>query len=334
MTSTNSVIYKPGVIRDDPQNCLDGAIFTAPTTAGDPSNLMLTTSHPGAWTRTVTIYVPAGRAHQANLPFMVVNDGGITVKGTPLLTVLDNLISEGRIPPIVAIAIDAGGQDAQGSQRGLEYDTVSGAYAEWVEQEVLPLVEKTAGVHLTKDPDGRAAFGASSGGSAAFTMAWFHPELYHRALAYSASLGNQQWPQNPALRGGAWELHSVWAGPAGPNLNINGFVPPTPSTQPVATPLILNSPRKPIRFWFEVGDRDAFYPAASMADGMHDWTLANEHMAKVMAAMGYSYQFVFSRNAGHGDAATIAQTLPEALQWLWSGYPLPRVDKKDQKVLR
>ena len=31
---------------------------------------------------------------------------------------------------------------------------MSGLYAEFVEQEVLPLVEKECGVKLTKDPDG------------------------------------------------------------------------------------------------------------------------------------------------------------------------------------
>ena len=33
---------------------------------------------------------------------------------------------------------------------------MSGVYAEFVEKEVLPLVESQAHVKLTKDPDGRA----------------------------------------------------------------------------------------------------------------------------------------------------------------------------------
>jgi S-formylglutathione hydrolase FrmB len=49
--------------------------------------------------------------------------------------------------------------------------------------------------------------GLSSSGTAAFTMAWFHPELYHRVLAYSPTMVNQQWPWNPSLRGGACEYH-------------------------------------------------------------------------------------------------------------------------------
>ena len=57
-----------------------------------------------------------------------------------------------RVPVMIAISIGNGSGDAQGSQRGLEYDTMSGRYADFVETEVLPLVEKEAHVTLTKDP--------------------------------------------------------------------------------------------------------------------------------------------------------------------------------------
>src|SRR5437660_1881112 len=60
--------------------------------------------------------------------------------------------------------------------------------------------------------------GLSSSGVAAFTMAWFYPDLYHRVLALSPTMVNQQWPHDPSLRGGAWEYHSAWPGPATPNL--------------------------------------------------------------------------------------------------------------------
>ena len=167
---------------------------------------------------------------------------------------------------MIAISIGNGRGDAQGSQRGLEYDTMSGLYAEFVEKEVLPRVEKEANVKLTKDPDGRATMGGSSGGSAALIMAWYHPEWYHRVLTYSGTYVNQQWPWNPETPGGAWEFHER---------------------------LIPNSPRKPIRIWMEVGDRDNYNPN-TMRDDMHDWVLANEKMAKVLADKGYHYQFVFA----------------------------------------
>jgi hypothetical protein len=154
--------------------------------------------------------------------------------------------------------------------------------------------------------------GLSSSGTAAFTMAWFHPELYHRVLAYSPTMVNQQWPWNPSLRGGAWEYHSAWTGPAGPNLTVKAGVL-TPSEAP-GTPLIPNAPTKPIRYWFEIGDQDLFYPNPTIPDGMHDWTLSAGLMAKVLAAKGYHYQFLFVRNAKHVDRPTVAQTMPAALE--------------------
>ena len=69
----------------------------------------------------------------------------------------------------------------------------------------------------------------------------------------------------------------------------------------------------------EVGDRDLFNPNV-MRDDMHDWVVANENMAKVLAAKGYHYQFVFARNAGHCDRPTKLQTLPHALEWVWQGF--------------
>jgi enterochelin esterase-like enzyme len=190
---------------------------------------------------------------------------------------------------MIAISIGNGSGDAQGSQRGLEYDTMSGRYAEFVETEVLPLVEKTANVKLSKDPDARATMGCSSGASAAMAMAWYRPDLYHRVLSYSGTFVNQQWPSNPETPGGAWEFHRS---------------------------LIPNSPAKPLRIWMAVGDRDLLNPNV-MRDEMHDWVVANENMARVLAAKGYHYQFLFARNSGHCDRTMKQQTLPLALEWLW-----------------
>jgi iron(III)-enterobactin esterase len=283
MESTDSKIY-PGITRED------GTFGTADPT--DPNKLVVTTSHAAPYTRSVTVYVPKQYVPGTTAPFIVGADG----PDRSLFTALDNLIAQHRVPVMIAISIQHGGgprSDAQGSQRGMEYDTMSGVYAEFVEKEVLPLVEKEYNVKLTKDPEGRATMGGSSGGSCALIMAWYHPELYHRVLTYSGTYVNQQWPSNPATPHGAWEFHEH---------------------------LIPNSPAKPLRIWMEVGDRDNFNPNI-MRDNMHDWVVANENMAKVLAAKGYHYQFVFARNAGHTDGAVKRQTLPEALEYLWQGYP-------------
>jgi enterochelin esterase-like enzyme len=279
MNSADSKIY-PGITREP-------NTFGTPD-PNDPAKLIVTTSHAAPYTRRVTVYVPKQYIPGTPAPFIVGADG----PDQALFTALDNLIAERRVPTMIAISISNGGGDAQGSQRGLEYDTMSGRYAEFVETEVLPLVEKQFNVTLTKDPDGRATMGGSSGGSCALIMAWYHPEWYHRVLTYSGTYVNQQWPSNPDTPHGAWEFHER---------------------------LIPGSPAKPIRIWMEVGDRDLYNPN-SMRDNMHDWVVANENMAKVLAAKGYHYQFVFARNAGHTDRAVKQQTLPEALEYVWQGY--------------
>jgi enterochelin esterase-like enzyme len=147
-------------------------------------------------------------------------------------------------------------------------------------------------VRLTRDPDGRATMGCSSGAAAALSMAWYHPEWYHRVLSYSGTFVNQQWPPSAETPHGAWEYHER---------------------------LIPTSPRKPLRIWMHVGDRDLYNPNV-MRDDMHDWVVANERMARVLAEKAYPYQFLFVRNAGHCDRAVKQQTLPAALEWVWRDY--------------
>jgi enterochelin esterase-like enzyme len=279
MKSADSKFY-PGIARE-------------PNTSGtpdtnNPAKLIVTTSHAAPYTRRVAVYVPRQYVSGTAAPFIVGADG----PDRGLFTALDSLIAGKKVPVMIAISIGNGGGDAQGSERGLEYDTMSGKYAEFVQQEVLPLVEKNYNVKLTDDPDGRATMGGSSGGSCALIMAWYHPELYQRVLTYSGTYVNQQWPYNDETPHGAWGFHET---------------------------LIPDYPVKPLRIWLEVGDRDNFNPNA-MRDRMHDWVVANENMAKVLAAKGYHYQFVFARNAGHTDRAVKQQTLPEALEWLWQDY--------------
>jgi len=275
MESTDSKIY-PGIAREP-------NTFAVPDPA-DP-NKVIVNSYPAPYTRRVEVYIPKQYVPGTEAPFIVGADG----PDRTLFTALDNLIAQHRVPVMIAISIGNGSGDAQGSQRGLEYDTMSGLYAEFVEKEVLPLVEKKYNVKLTKDPDGRATTGCSSGGAAAMAMAWYHTDLYHRILSYSGTFVYQQWPYNPETAHGAWEFHET---------------------------LIPNSPKKPLRIWMHVSDRDNLITR----DNYHDWVLANERMAKALAAKGYPYQFVFAKNAVHCDRGVKAQTLPLALEYVWQGY--------------
>src|ERR1700760_1858297 len=142
MESKDSKIY-PGITREQ-------GTFGTPD-PNNPAKLNVTTSHPAPYTRRVAVYVPKQYVPGTAAPFIVGADGPDRM----LFTALDNLIAAKKVPVMIAISIGNGSGDAQGSQRGLEYDTMSGLYAEFVESEVLPLVEKQYEVKLTKDPEGR-----------------------------------------------------------------------------------------------------------------------------------------------------------------------------------
>jgi iron(III)-enterobactin esterase len=238
------------------------------------------------WMRTVSVYVPRQYVPGTVAPFMVTSDGDGRA-----FNVLDHLIPQKKVPVMIVIAIQSGSSGGPPGERGLEYDTVSDRYCNFVETEVLPMAEKTANVKLTADPDGRAVMGTSSGGSCALIMAWFHPERYHRVFTFSGSFTNLQRPTDPAFPHGAWSLHET---------------------------LIPGAPAKPLRIFMECGDHDHY----DARDNTRDWVMANENLAKVLADKGYHYKFVFARNAGHTDRPTISELYPTALEWVWAGYPV------------
>lgn len=279
--SRETKLLNPGIARDefgtvDPEN---------------PKTLIVET-HEIDYTRKITVYIPPQYKPGSVAPLMVIHDGPKDKPKTELFTIFDNLIAKKKIPAMIVVMIANGGGDAQGHQRGKEYDTMSGVYAEYIETEVLPRVEQNYNVKLTKNPNGRAVMGSSSGGSAALIMAWFRTDLYHRVLTTSGTFVNQQWPFDPEYPDGAWGFHET---------------------------VIPNSPKKPIRIFLSVGDYDLLNPNV-MRDGMHDWVEANHRMAKVLADKGYDYQYLFCRDSGHGIRNAQAQFLPHAIEWVWYNY--------------
>lgn len=242
------------------------------------------------YTRRVTVYVPAQYVAGTAAPFLVSQD---SMGQGQIPTILDNMIADHRLPVMAAVMLDSGGGDSIGSERGLEYDTVSGEYAEFIETEVLPKVTQDYHVTFTKNPDGRMIMGGSSGAAAALTAAWYHPDYYHRVLSYSGTFVNQQSPLNPESPRGAWEYHAT-------------FIP--------------KMKRKPLRIWMEVGENDN--RSRDEEPTWHNWVLANQRTAAALKVKGYHYQFVFAQQAGHVDGRVVNQTLPQALEWVWKGYPI------------
>jgi len=143
------------------------------------------------------VYVP--KQYDAAKPagVMVFQDGGSYVKTngdfrTPI--VFDNLIHKKEMPVTIGIFINPGKvPPAEPDQkprdnRSFEYDSLGDQYARFLLEEILPEVGRK--YNLTKDPEGRAICGISSGGICAWTVAWERPDAFRKVLSHVGSFTN------------------------------------------------------------------------------------------------------------------------------------------------
>ncbi len=254
----------------------------------------------GAYTRAVALYIPKQYVEGSAAALLVVQDGKYYVDD--LSTTLDNLIAKKKVPVIVTVFVDSGGGDGPGSERGLEYDRLSGDYARFIETEVLPFVLSQGAVKadhpnlkLTSDPAARAALGCSSGGSAAFTMGWFHPEWYQILITYSGTFVNQN--PEPAYPLSAWQYHN---------------------SPKFSEGLIAKTALKPLRVFLHVGENDLNLNS-QVKDTHHSWPEANQGMYKVLSEKGNHVRFVFAKGSGHCEGKVYDQTFPQTLEWAFRG---------------
>jgi enterochelin esterase family protein len=143
------------------------------------------------------IYVPS--QYKADKPacVLVFQDGqrAINPKGVLRLPiVMDNLIHKKEMPVTIGIFITPGQKGDEypeslglnnPNNRSAEYDSLGDAYAKFLCDELLPEVGKT--YNLTKDPEGRAIGGASSGAICAWTVAWERPDEFRRVISLIGS---------------------------------------------------------------------------------------------------------------------------------------------------
>jgi sugar lactone lactonase YvrE/enterochelin esterase-like enzyme len=140
--------------------------------------------YPGTW-REYWVYVPTQLDRSRPAPVMVFQDG--IQYSAPI--VFDNLIHEKAVPPIVGVFVMHGRVKAPNADaldrmnRSFEYDAVSGDYARFLLDELLPHVAAAHGLTLSSDPNDRAIAGNSSGAIAAFTAAWHRPDAFRRVFS-------------------------------------------------------------------------------------------------------------------------------------------------------
>lgn len=157
------------------------------------------TVYPGT-THDYWIYVPAQYNPAQPAAVMIFQDGAGFVNETGAFRVpivFDNLIHKGEMPVTIAILISPGilpARDASGQQnryhRSYEYDAVTGRYARFLIEEILPEVGKS--YKLTADPNLRAISGSSSGGNCSVNTAWERPDAFRRVLSFIAGFTHQR----------------------------------------------------------------------------------------------------------------------------------------------
>ncbi len=157
------------------------------------------TVYPGTW-REYWVYVPKQLDRSKPAPVMVFEDG--LQYNAPV--VFDNLIHKKQIPPMVGVFVMHGRVKAPSSEaldrmnRSYEYDSVSGDYARFLIDELLPHVAAAHGLTLSSDPNDRAIAGNSSGAIAAFVAAWQRPDAFRRVFSaigtYVGLRGGNQLP--------------------------------------------------------------------------------------------------------------------------------------------
>jgi enterochelin esterase family protein len=226
------------------------------------------------------IYTPAQAFTSGPPALMVFQDGlEFTYPNGPWRTplVLDNLIAQKAIPPMVAVFV-AAGRPLNGvgtfqsnlDQRSVEYDTLSPLYAEFLFTEIQPMA--AAHASWTDDPDQHAIGGHSSGAICAFTVAWNHPDKFRKVFSANGSFTN--------IRGGNAYPGIVRAGP-----------------------------KRPLRIYMWSDTHDMSRPEYG------DWATANKAMAAALKESGYDIRFDFGE--GSHNPRFAAPHFPDAMKWLW-----------------
>lgn len=139
--------------------------------------------------RTITVYVPAEyKGDKPACTFVFLDSIGFNA---PM--VLDNLIAQHAIPVMIAIGVSPGVVNSSAQpedprfDRSFEFDSRNDRLARFLIDEVIPQVESHRTpdglpIKLSDNPNDRAIAGGSTGGIAAFTVAWEHPEAFHRVF--------------------------------------------------------------------------------------------------------------------------------------------------------
>lgn len=140
------------------------------------------------------VYTPAGYdpKRKAPYPVLVCFDGATysAPEGIPVPIILDNLIAQKKIPPMMAVLIKQNPQP----QRNIELSN-NPEFVDFVADELLPAVRQKW--RATADPAQTIVCGFSAGGLASAFAAFRRPDVFGNVLSQSGALWPGQTRDNP-----------------------------------------------------------------------------------------------------------------------------------------
>jgi enterochelin esterase-like enzyme len=302
--------------------------------------------------RNISVYVPSAYKDSDEVAVLVTQDGpGYDPLLVPIMDGLINHPDETRsLPVFIAISVSTGTiSDGIGSLRDNQYDTVSGKYAEFVNDEIFAAVRTHLSsdfpkLNITTNPDGRLTMGCSSGGAAAFEMAWWRPDLFRRVIAYSAFIvfKDSTLPSNLTHPFGAWEFPELIKASPKKLLRIFHSVTNRDICTTVAQGLV---PYPACEIDFTTGKQTEVpaatagcftypgicqgtpgegrlaYSGTPCTDPKHSNTvLANNATAAALEEKGYETRFAYALSVCHCDPVVFFADLPNTLVWAWRGW--------------
>jgi enterochelin esterase family protein len=206
--------------------------------------------------REVAVYTPAGysKGVKPYALFVLFDEKPyLDDKTVPTPTILDNLIAENRIPPMIAVLID----NPPGDTRSRELPC-NPTFADFLNFELVPWARRM--FNVTSDPQQTVVGGSSLGGLAAAYAGFRHPETFGNILSQS----------------GAY----FWTPPR--SENPNDF---DPNAEPWLPNQYIMSPRLPLRFYMDTGSDDVDF------GGNYGTLEQSRQMRDVLRAKGYEVHY-------------------------------------------
>lgn len=237
-------------------------------------------------------YLPVDVEDPRKLSLLLINDGQDLPK-MPFEEILDNLLQDGSIAPVLCVGIHCG------PERKMEYGTANqkdykgrgakaAAYTQFIFEELLPLIHLSYHVPFFKE---KSFAGFSLGGLSALDIAWNHPSEFSKIGVFSGSLW---WRSKGYTEGYEDSKHRIMH----QQIKHGGFYPW-------------------MKFFFECGIMDE--KADRNNNGVIDAIDDTVDLIKELKKKGYPDGHIkyLELKDGRHDVPTWGRAFPSFLQWGW-----------------